>query len=158
MNMPTRRPGEHICAYPRRVQWTPQEIRTRRAAKGLDQSQLGELLAQELGEDKPISRRAITNWENGHAVPRGKYLNALDKILGDDTASETTTLSNASFMQLLAELAKRYSAIASASGHPHEPDPSIGNWAWRKADSPSARRQAAEQDPGPQVDPSEQHM
>src|SRR4051812_44349581 len=67
--------SEHFCAYSVAVEWTPQEIKNRRLAKGWDQDQL----ARELG----VSRRAITNWETGAADPRGKNRRALDTVLGD---------------------------------------------------------------------------
>jgi transcriptional regulator with XRE-family HTH domain len=92
-------PGrEHICAYSIAVEWTPQEIKNRRLAKGWDQDRL----ATELG----VSRRAITNWETGSADPRGKNRRRLDDVLGD-TPQPETSLQNATDAQFIAELARR---------------------------------------------------
>jgi transcriptional regulator with XRE-family HTH domain len=133
------------------VQWTPHEIKKRRAAKGLDQTELGELLAEALGEDKPVSRRAITNWEQGHATPRGKYLHALDQVLGSEPSSDDVTLSRATYMQLLAELAKRYAD--ATSGNVTTPDPNLGTWAWPSGGAPSTRRRTeSDQENTPGVD------
>lgn len=90
--------GEHICAYPVAVEWTPQEIKSRRIARGWDQNQL----AAELG----VSRRAITNWETGNAEPRGENRRRLDTILGD-TPQPEVSLQGASDAQFIAEMARR---------------------------------------------------
>lgn len=94
-------PGrEHICAYSVAVEWTPQEIKTRRIARGLDQAQLAEALG--------ISRRALTNWENGHAEPRGENRRRLDTVLGDAQQPDVS-LQGASDAQFIAEMARRLS-------------------------------------------------
>jgi transcriptional regulator with XRE-family HTH domain len=80
------------------VEWTPQEIKSRRIARGWDQNQL----AAELG----VSRRAITNWETGNAEPRGENRRRLDTILGD-TPQPEVSLQGASDAQFIAEMARR---------------------------------------------------
>jgi len=106
------------------MDWTPEEIRRRRDARGLSQDELGRRLAEHLGLNKPISRRAIVNWENGTSVPHGRNLRALDHVLGAQTSADDPPLSRASYMDLLAELARRY---ARATGSNNQPRPSTGN-------------------------------
>ena len=99
-------PGdEHICAYSVAVEWTPQEIKARRLARGWDQARL----ARELG----ISRRAITNWETGKAEPRGENRRRLDAVLGD-APERDVTLRGATDAEFIAELARRLARTASA--------------------------------------------
>jgi len=120
----TLRSDAHICAYAAHVDWTPEEIRRRRDAHGLSQDELGRRIAAHLGLDKPVSRRAIVNWENGTAVPHGRNLRALDHVLGAQTSSDDPPLSQASYMDLLAELARRYARATDSSAQPR---PSTGS-------------------------------
>ena len=101
----------HICAYSVAVEWTPQEIKSRRAAKGWDQNQL----AAELG----VSRRAITNWETGQAEPRGENRRRLDAILGD-TPQPDISLQGATDAQFIAEMARRLAIRGNPPGVPEE--------------------------------------
>lgn len=110
LNMPPGRSSEHFCAYSVRVDWTPAEIKKRRDAKGLSQEELGRLLGEQLG-GKPISRRAITKWENGVAMPHGRNLRALDHVLGNEPSFDDPPLSQASVMALLGELAARIAQL-----------------------------------------------
>lgn len=102
---------ERICAYPVPVDWTGQEIKNRRLARGWDQARL----AAELG----VSRRAVTNWENGHAEPRGENRRRLDAVLGD-AAQQDVTLQGATDAQFIAELARRLARTATPPGLPEE--------------------------------------
>lgn len=134
------------------MKWTPEEIKRRRAERGLSQSELGRLLADVLGENEPIARRTITNWENGHAEPRGRNLHALDQVLASEPNADDIPLSRASFMQLLAELARRYAELDASPDRPTAPDPSLGNWTWPGPGAPSARRRENDQGVTPRVE------
>jgi transcriptional regulator with XRE-family HTH domain len=101
----------HICAYAVAVEWTPQEIKNRRAAKGWDQHRL----AAELG----VSRRAITNWETGQAEPRGENRRRLDAALGD-TPQPDISLQGATDAQFVAELARRLAIRGNPPGVPEQ--------------------------------------
>jgi len=130
--MPPPHGREHSCAYAVRVDWTPEEIRRRRDTQGLSQ----EDLAKALG----VSRRAVTNWETGAAVPGGKNLRGLDRVLGDPPRADDPTLSQADFLELLAEIARRY-ARAANNDDPHSaPDLPRGRYSLRSEDTPTARR------------------
>jgi transcriptional regulator with XRE-family HTH domain len=130
--------SEHFCAYPVRVEWTPEEIRRRRDARGLSQ--------QDLADALQVSRRAITNWETGAAEPRGKSLRGLDRVLGDTTTPETS-LRDATVLELLAELAGRYAALEAAThrGDQSAPAGEPQRYTWYKDDAPTGRRTT---DPG----------
>lgn len=93
------------------VDWTPTEIKNRRAAKGWDQTQL----AAELG----VSRRAITNWETGQADPRGENRRRLDAVLGD-TPQPDISLQGATDAQFVAEMARRLARPANSPQLPEE--------------------------------------
>ena len=108
-----------------RVHWTPDEIRRRRTEHGLSQEELAEALQ--------VSRRAITNWETGAADPRGKSLRGLDRVLGDTTAPEAT-LREASLMDLLAEIARRF---AEAERTPVVPVVPSERLKFKRADAPA---------------------
>jgi transcriptional regulator with XRE-family HTH domain len=123
--------NEHFCAYPVRVEWTPEEIRRRRDARGLSQ--------QDLADALQVSRRAITNWETGAAEPRGKSLRGLDRVLGDTTTPETS-LRDATVLELLAELAGRYAALEAATHRGDQPAGEPRRYTWYKDDAPTARR------------------
>lgn len=98
----------HFCAYSVRVDWTPDEIRRRRNERDLSQEELADALQ--------VSRKAVTNWENGVAEPRGKNARALDRVLGDTTTAPEVSLRDASLMQLLAEIATRFAEAERAPG------------------------------------------
>jgi transcriptional regulator with XRE-family HTH domain len=139
--MPPERSAENFCAYPVRVEWTRAEIKRRLGAAGMSQQELAEALG--------VSRKAVSNWVNGHAEPSGRYLQALDKVLGGRHATNDVSLASATNMDLLAELARRFAAYEST----RTPDQPIGNWRWSKEDAPSARRrrESGERDT-PEVD------
>lgn len=118
--------SEHICAYPARVEWTPEEIVRRRIAHGYNSQ---ESLARALG----LSRRAVTNWETGKAIPRGSSLRELERVLGGDpnSSDEDRALRRVSDGHLWAELQRRYyNALERADQtadepfdeHPHDSD------------------------------------
>lgn len=134
--MPSRRIYEHFCAYPLRVDWTPDEIRRRRDAKGLSQEELGQRLGEHL--DKPVSRRAITNWETGVAMPHGRNLRALDLVLGDQPTGDDPPLSLADDLELLAEIARRMASRRVRDGGT-PPLPS-GRYTLYTSDMPSSQR------------------
>jgi transcriptional regulator with XRE-family HTH domain len=116
-----------------RVEWTPEEIRRRRDARGLSQ--------QDLADALQVSRRAITNWETGAAEPRGKSLRGLDRVLGDTTTPETS-LRDATVLELLAELAGRYATLEAVTHRSDQPAPADvpRRYTWYKDDAPTARR------------------
>jgi transcriptional regulator with XRE-family HTH domain len=120
-----------------RVDWTPAEIRRRRDAKGLSQEELGQRLGEHL--DKPVSRRAINNWENGHAIPHGRNIRALDLVLGDQPSAGDPTLSQADDLELLAEIARRMSARRATPDSSVPPLPT-GHHKIYTHDMPSAQR------------------
>lgn len=91
------------------MEWTPQEIKNRRLAKGWDQDRL----ASELG----VSRRAITNWETDKAEPRGENRRRLDAVLGD-TPQPDISLQGASDAQFIAEMARRLALRGAPPGLP----------------------------------------
>lgn len=95
--------SEHICAYPARVQWTPEEIVRRRIAHGYNSQ---ESLARALG----LSRRAVTNWETGKVTPRGSSLRELERVLGGEPNDndEDRALRRVSDGRLWAEMQRRY--------------------------------------------------
>ena len=139
--MPPTQADAHICAYSARVDWTPEEIRRRRDAKGYSQEELGQRLGEHLG--KPVSRRAITNWEAGSATPHGRNLRALDLVLGDEPDAKDPPISQASFMDLIAEITRRYARAATPRGETPQELPLV-RYTWSTEDAPSGRRTAAE--------------
>lgn len=116
----------HFCAYSVRVDWTPDEIRRRRNERGLSQEELADALQ--------VSRKAVTNWENGAAEPRGKNARALDRVLGDSPTAPEVSLRDASLMDLLAEIARRF---AEAERTPTEQVGPAERLKFKRADFPS---------------------
>lgn len=66
----------HTRRYGQRVIWTAAEIKSRREARGLKQQQLADAVG--------ASRRAVINWEQGIAIPQGRFVAQLEAVLGDD--------------------------------------------------------------------------
>jgi transcriptional regulator with XRE-family HTH domain len=145
--MPPERHVEHFCAYAVRVEWTRAELKRRRGAKGLSQQELADALG--------VSRRAVTNWETGRAEPSGRYLQALDRVLGASNETNDVALASATNMDLLAELARRFAAYETTRA----PDQGIGDWRWSKEDSPFARRRREAGEPDTtEVDPGQRQL
>lgn len=94
---------------------TGQQIRSARERAGLTQEEL----ANRLG----VSMRSVGNWERGATVPRSKSA-AVEAILGDHLegpASATPPLAEASDVELLAEIAKRFTRVQErANGGHHD--------------------------------------
>lgn len=141
-NVGPPRSSEHICAYPSGVQWTPEEIKRRRQARGWSQQQLAEALG--------LSRRAVTNWETGNTEPRGANLRALERELGDHDDDENVSLRDATDAQFLAEVARRVARGARKDQPPIRtvtagPPERIR---WPKTITPSAKRAREEHQGG----------
>lgn len=112
--------SEQSCAYPVRVDWTPEEIRRRRLAKGYRSQRA---LATELG----VSLKAVTNWETGVGEPSAANIRRLDELLGT-TVTTAVPLSEATDSQLLAEIANRMARSAGPCGDLPEPLKHDGRW------------------------------
>jgi len=93
--------GKQSPAYSSAVKWTAEEIRSRRRAKDWSQDDL----AQALG----VHKRSVTNWESGASKPQAGNIDALEHALGDAPVPEVT-LSGASNLQFVSELARRLEA------------------------------------------------
>jgi len=89
--------------YSSRVEWTPDEIRRRRHIRGLNQEELADLLG--------VSRSIINKWELGERHPGGASIRKLERELLDVSADEPT-LSGATDVEFMAELARRLSRTA----------------------------------------------
>jgi transcriptional regulator with XRE-family HTH domain len=92
------------------VDWTPDEIRRRRAARGWSQRELAEALAA-AQNGRTVAVRVITDWELGKSAPSARNVDALDRVLGDQSATPGTTLRDATVTELLAELHRRFAAL-----------------------------------------------
>jgi transcriptional regulator with XRE-family HTH domain len=80
-----------------------EEIRSAREQAGLTQEELGAKLG--------VSMRTVGNWERGSTIPRSKA-RAIQAVLGEylaTTEGNEPSLSAASDVELLAEIAKRLS-------------------------------------------------
>ncbi|HEY9354643.1 MAG TPA: helix-turn-helix transcriptional regulator [Nocardioides sp.] len=102
------------------MDWTPEEIRRRRLAKGYRSQRA---LATELG----VSLKAVTNWETGVGEPSAANIRRLDEVLGT-TVTSAVPLSEATDSQLLAEIANRLSRSATPHGDLPEPLKHDGRW------------------------------
>lgn len=122
--------GEHFCAYPCHMEWTPDEIRNRRLARGYRSQRA---LAHALG----VSLKAVTNWETGVGEPSAANIRKLDEILGS-TPNTDVSLSEATDSQLLAEISNRFAR--SAPRDRHELPPALQqDGRWMTEDAPTTQ-------------------
>lgn len=84
------------------MEWTPAEIRRRRHDRRLSQEEL----ARRLG----VSRSIVNKWELGEREPGGASIRKLERELlgGADPTRDDPSLSQATYWQILAELARRH--------------------------------------------------
>lgn len=132
----------HICAYPARVEWTPDEIKTRRRDRGYSQVSLAEALG--------VSESAVQKWEKGG--PSGRAPSAanqrdLDRLLGDQTAAPVDMSNEELFgevARLHAEVLRRLASVKPTREPDAEQDkPDLsqqipGTYRARAKDAPSA--------------------
>lgn len=129
--------------YPAPVEWTAAKIKQIREARGWSQRALAEALTAAQPEGS-VSARSITDWERGKAVPSGRNLSALDRVLGDgDRASPGRDLSEFADYELLAEIAARL-----ARGGRRPADLPTESLRWATEDAPAKEDLGGEDDTG----------
>ena len=87
------------------------EIREARERAGLTQEALGALLG--------VSMRTVGNWERGQTVPLNRLAKIREVLAGhwkDDESADSVGLSNASDVELLAEIARRFARTTEKAG------------------------------------------
>lgn len=100
------------------------EIREARERAGLTQEALGALLG--------VSMRTVGNWERGQTVPLNRLAKIREVLAGhwkDDESADSVGLSNASDVELLAEIARRFARTTEKAGEQGERDTSPMNQA-----------------------------
>jgi transcriptional regulator with XRE-family HTH domain len=120
------------------VTWTGQRLRDARARRGWTQAELAERLG--------AAPRSVASWEREEARPQAHWVTKLDRLFADepldpaqrlDQATIERALDEASFLDLLAALARKHARIAKPEDTPDLPP---GRYTWYKSDAPTARR------------------
>lgn len=130
-----------FSAYTGRVTWNGQRLRKARARAGITSQTEA---AARIG----VSVRAYAAWERDEAKPQAHWLPKLEEVLGDHAHTAPTerldqdtierALDQASFLDVLAALARKHARVAQTGGD--VPDLPPGRFAWHTADAPSARQ------------------
>jgi transcriptional regulator with XRE-family HTH domain len=107
----------HTYAYTFAVEWTETNIRRERESRGLSQRRLAQQLSA-AQPDNTVSERSVTAWENGESRPSGRNIAALDRVLGPGPDTSSPTLTGATDLELIGELARRM----GLHGHGQLPD------------------------------------
>lgn len=148
-----RRSTLPFSAYTRRVTWTGQRLRDARAQAGITSQQEA---AARIG----VSVRAYAAWERDEAKPQAHWIPKLDALFADtphpadrlDQATIERALDEASFLDLLAAVARKHARLAKQDTN--QPDLPAGRFVFRAEDAPSARRPRP--NPSPRDQPDEQ--
>lgn len=121
--------------------WTGQRLRDARARAGITSQKDA---ADRIG----VSVRAYAAWERDEAKPQTHWLPHIEAVLGDHTHTDPTerldqdtlerALDEASFLDLLAALARKHSRVAKDIEDAPELPP--GRYVMRTEDAPSTRR------------------
>ena len=134
-----------FSAYTRGVTWTGQRLRDARARAGFTSQKEA---AKRIG----VSERAYAAWERDEAKPQAHWIPKIEAVLGDHAPTDTTerldqatverALDQASFLDLLAALARKHAR--AAKDIEDAPDLPTGRWVWHTADAPSTRQPQTE--------------
>lgn len=87
-----------MCTYAAVMQWTPQEIKAHREARGLSQDQLARFVG--------VSRSSVVKWESAERSPDADNRRALHRVLIDGDLLDVS-LRSATDLQLVAEFMRR---------------------------------------------------
>lgn len=143
-----------FSAYTGRVQWTGSKIRSARAKRGWTQAQF----ADELG----AGLRTVAAWERGEAKPQAHWIERLNEVFPGEDPGDTAQgqqenprdprVSEADFIELLEEIARRYTRARAElpliGAIDTETDrTSAGEvYEWSASDAPSAHRKSRQSD------------
>lgn len=136
-----------FSAYTHRVSWTGERIREARGRRGWTQA----ALAAQLG----AGVRTVASWERDEAKPQAQWIVRLNDVLGGDEPTDDTTsaaldahiitaaLQQADFLQLLAEMARRYAQATHGAAADTQPAAPAGRYKIFTADAPTPEHPAA---------------
>lgn len=145
-----------FSAYTGRVQWTGNTLKSARAKRGWTQAQA----ADEVG----AGLRTWAAWERNEAKPQAHWVERLNEVFptetpdstNDDAALDTgkdPRLSDADFIELLEEIARRYARaraelpfLGATADSDTDSDQGGEVYEWDARDAPSARRNSGQSD------------